>query len=121
MLSKFPEHLDTLVQLVNATKRCGSEGKPLYLSNPEQSTIRVMSEAAFERHSAPQIQAIFKERHIVVTDNAFQPTKFDLHALRKIGRESQPLSVNGTRDLQILKYFDLLLTIFRRPVRSCQA
>jgi len=100
MLSKFPQHLDNFIRLFDATKRC--EGKPLYLSNPEQSTIRVMSEADFERHSAPQIQAIFRERHIVVMGNAFHPSKFDLHALRKIGRQSQPLSVNGTRgSLQI--------------------
>jgi hypothetical protein len=66
------------------------------MTSPERSSVRVMSEVDFELRSTSEIQAIFKEKHIVVTDHGFRPSKFDLQALRKIGRQSQPLSVNGT-------------------------
>ena len=54
-----------------------------------------MSKAEFESRSTSEIQAIFRRQHIVVTDQAFRPCKFDLEALEEIARPNQTITVNG--------------------------
>jgi hypothetical protein len=54
-----------------------------------------MTKAEFESSSTHEIQAIFRERHIVVTDQTFRPCKFDREALEAIARTNQPITVNG--------------------------
>jgi hypothetical protein len=70
---------------------------PLYLTDPDRSRVRVMSKAEFEDSSPREIQAIFRERHIVVMDEGFRPCKFNRETLKQIRRPKWPIVVNGNQ------------------------
>ena len=73
----------------------GEEKKPLFISDPEQSIITVMTQEEFDCKRPEEIQAIFSKQHIVISRSPNQVAKFDQEALLEIAREDQLLSING--------------------------
>jgi hypothetical protein len=72
-------------------------GEPLFKANPVRSTIKLISAQDFEKATTEEIQDMFRERHLLVTDLASQAAKchFDLSGLSHLARTNQKISING--------------------------
>jgi len=80
----------------------GKEKKPLFISDPEQSIVKVMTQEEFDCKRPEVKQAIFSKQHIVISHTPNQATQFDEEALLEIAREDQLLSVNGQSKIKYL-------------------
>jgi hypothetical protein len=71
------------------------DGLPLHVSDPEKSAFFVMTEAEFESKSVEEIQAIFQQKHILVTGMHSAPLQFDSRGLSSLTRLSTVTHIQG--------------------------
>jgi hypothetical protein len=57
------------------------DSRPLYIADPEKSAFFVMTEAEFESKSVEEIQGIFQQKHILVTNMHSTPLQFNSRGL----------------------------------------
>jgi len=105
--SQFQKDVDRFYTIEERAQTSGNEKKPLFISDPEQSIIKVMTQEEFDCKRPEEIQAIFSKQHIVISHAPNQAVKFDEEALLEIAREDQLLSVNGQSNIKYLKRWGL--------------
>lgn len=71
------------------------DGRPLHIADPENSAFCVLTEAEFERKSVEEIQAIFRHKHILVTDMRSEALKFDSRGLSTLTSLSTVTDIHG--------------------------
>jgi len=98
--------VDRFYAMEDQAQTSGKEKKPLFISDPEQSIIKIMTQEEFDCKRPEEIQAIFSSQHIVISHTPNQAVKFDKEALLEIAQEDQLLSVNG-QSINYLKQWRL--------------
>ena len=71
------------------------DGKPKWISKPEDSAFCVLSKAEMDAKTAEEIQAILKRQHICITDQFRPVLQFDAAGLATLGRLDKPVTVQG--------------------------
>jgi hypothetical protein len=71
------------------------DGRPLHVADPEKSAFFVMTEAEFESKSVEEIQGIFRQKHILVTDMRSATLQFDARGLSSLTRLSTVTFIQG--------------------------
>jgi len=77
-------------------------GRPKYLSDPDNSAIKVLEYREYEKLSVPQVQAILRSQHIVINNFPQEqvvptrgPIAFDEAGLRHLRNLESPIKFQG--------------------------
>lgn len=68
---------------------------PLHVSDPANSAFIVMTEAEFKERSVEDIQAIYRHKHILVTEMSTSTLKFDGKGLSSLTALSAVTDIQG--------------------------
>lgn len=71
------------------------DGRPLWMACPEESAFCILSKQELENKSDQEIQAIFRQKHVVIHDQ-FEPTlAFDEQGLKTLGDLYKSVTIQG--------------------------
>ena len=102
MLQQFEEDMIKLYKILDAALAQYEDGYPIHLSNPKKSRITTMTESHFLKMSAKEVQDTLRQTHILISDCAAQPLKFDRDGLRTLCSPNDTIEVHG-RSLILLQ------------------
>ena len=71
------------------------EGRPLHLSDPDKSVFVVMDEMEYEAKTVPEIQEIFRRKHIIVTEMRSPPLQFNEEGLSTLAALNSVTHIQG--------------------------
>lgn len=92
---QFSDDLIKLERLLRTAVGQYEEGLPIHLSNSDKSAFETMSEHAFLRKSAGDIQEILRRKHILISDCEHELLKFDEDGLKTLCSPWQTIEVQG--------------------------
>lgn len=85
-----------LLHVFSEAVRAGfQDGVPPHIANPEKSVFAIMSESEYKEKSVEQIQDIFRQKHIIVTDMRTTPLQFDEEGLMTLTNLSTIADIQG--------------------------
>lgn len=84
-------------QFMQRLKRSYVQGKPRFLTDPENSLYDILQYEAFTKMESAEVQSRFSKKHIVVRNWPHDPKlEFDASGLRKlVGSLSRQTSLHG--------------------------
>lgn len=109
---------DTMACFVDAQKVVEAsyiEGKPLHVSRPEESMIRIMTQGELDGKTTREVQAIFAQQHILIVDAVEKERQFSWckQDLQGVTEWHKPLSVHGEELVQLDSYRTLMFGMKR--------
>jgi hypothetical protein len=92
---QWPNELEFFSKVHKAVECSYVDGKPKWMSRPEDSAFCVLSKHAMESKSGKEIQDILKDRHIYIIDQSQPLPQFDENALMTLGQLDKPIIMHG--------------------------
>src|SRR6266702_8524349 len=71
------------------------DGKPLFLTDPEQSIFKILTEAEYQTCPTRQIQQYLRTKHIIVKNRQIPTHRFDENGLRTLRPLNEPVTIHG--------------------------
>lgn len=88
------ETLKSIEEFRIAIEKSYKNGKPLHISDPENSVFHIVSESVFKTLTDAQVQEILRTQHIVVTDTVKHNLNFK-QALKRLAPLSSTVTIQG--------------------------
>jgi hypothetical protein len=92
---QWPDELKFFSEIHNAVERCYVDGKPKWMSRPEDSAFCIISKHEMDCKSGKEIQEILKYRHIYVIDESPPMSQFNEDALGSLGQFDKSIVMHG--------------------------
>ncbi|KAJ3507190.1 hypothetical protein NLJ89_g6444 [Agrocybe chaxingu] len=90
----FVEDTERFLRIVDCVRASTVYGQPLFVAEPSNSVIKVLSRSEFNAMRTQEVQSLFRSQNIVVRDLNPTVSVFDRDALLELARDDQQLSVS---------------------------
>ncbi len=74
-----------------------ADGRPPHIATPDKSCFAILSHTEYEQKTPEEIQSLFRDKHIVITDRprADPPIHFDAAGLRHLTNLDAKINLQG--------------------------